>query len=123
MAWGANENPIMLRSNFELRVLEKGLARESTQQTSTPSQSTSFSSSRQDSPGLHPAPSFDSFDSVSEVREMKENTQIIEVKKVSRRRKLVSRASARIRRMARNTGEIGLKIVALPTFVLLDMLS
>ncbi len=65
----------------------------------------------------------DNLSEMNAVSEMVQVRQVTEVKPVRRRRKLVNRAGARIRRMARHTGEIGLKIVALPTFVLLDMLS
>ncbi len=121
--WGADENPLLLRNNFELRILERGLTAKRSVEASTSSESTSTISWKRKPSSLQPAKSVDSLDSVCDVTNVSESTEAVEVENIDKPRKLVSRAGAHIKRMARNTGEIGLKLVALPTIVVLDIVS
>lgn len=120
MVWGANGSAVLLSGDFDRRLEEHGRTSKRASNITAPSTRTSSLQSRRNSTRGSPA---QSFDSISESSVISETSEGGEMGDVDERRKLVNRASARVRRMARNTGEIGLKIVALPTFVLLDMVS
>ncbi len=123
MVWGEDGNPMLLRGDFDRRLEEEGLTtNRSRTATPFPRSNSSLSWTRKSSlPSL--AESSDSMDSVSEMKDEREYREEVEVGDVDRRPTLVSRAGARIKRIVRNTGEVGLKIVGLPAFVLLDIVS
>ncbi len=123
MVWGADGNPVLLRGDFDRHLQDEGLTPKRSPNVTPPARSNSSLSWRRKSSLSSPTESHDSFDTVSDAKDVSEYQEEVEVSGVDRERKFVSRARTRISQMARNTGEIGLKIVALPTVVLLDMLS
>ena len=142
MVWGADGNPVLLNGEFERRLQDEGLMSRGTSRPSTPLRRNSSFLFGQKLSRRSSEASLVSMDSTNEMSEVEVEVEIEreaerEVESAiegegkvaaignadDNRRRLVSRAGRRIRRMALNTGEIGVKIVALPTFVLLDMVS
>ncbi len=123
MVWGADGNPVLLSGDFDRRLQEEGRTSNRSSIATPPQRSSSSLSWRRKSTRSSLTDSLETISLTTTVKDEGEYREVVEGGHVGRRRKLVNRAGARIRRMARNTGEVGLKIVALPTFVLLDMVS
>lgn len=122
MVWGVDGNPMLLSSEFERRLEDEGLmTKRPSRVTSSSRQTSSLQRGRRSLRGS----GYESVDSVSSNNETNESEGQATTNREADngRRRLVNDAGRRIKRLAHSTGEIGLKLVALPTFVLLDMMS
>lgn len=125
MVWGSDGNVVLLSSDFERQLKEDGRTSKRISNLTYPSRKKSSFQWRSISRAGSPAQSLDSICEITEISQIPEVEKMDDVdeRHVDERQKFINRAGTRLRRIARNTGDIGLKIVALPTFVLLDMIS